>query len=355
MYVSRERHGSRMGRARPENGITRRSVVTGIVAAAAAVSVLPRRYSDDAAIRLRFAHTVLPSHPFTLRLAEAAEKIHTVTDGDVAIDIFSSAQLGADTAVLGQVRSGAIELCSISGLVLSTLAPAASLCSLGFLYDDYETVWASMDGALGEYIDHEIEKAHIVSVGPVWDNGFRQITTADRHIENADNLRNLKIRVPLSPILTSTFKYLSAAPVSMNFAEVYTALQTGLVDGQENPLAIIDAGKLYEVQAFVSLTSHAWDGYYVLSNARFWARLPRDVRRIVTDVFGEYALIQRRDSIDLSGQLQQKLEQIGLSFDQPDKASFRDTLQREGYYGAWRERFGHEAWHVLETAVGGVG
>ena len=108
----------------------------------------------------------------------------------------------------------------------------------------------------------------------IWDNGFRQTTTSTKPIVTPGRLRGMKLRVPPSPLWTSMFKAFDAAPASINFNEVYSALQTKIVDGQENPLAIISTAKLYEVQKYCSLTNHMWDGFWFLANQRAWEALP---------------------------------------------------------------------------------
>ena len=127
---------------------------------------------------------------------------------------------------------------------------------MGFAFNDYPSVWKAMDGDLGAYIRGQIAKANIVAMDKIWDNGFRQITSSTKPIAAPADLKGFKIRVPVSPLWTSMFKALDASPASINFAEVYSALQTKIVDGQENPLAIISTAKLFEVQKYCSLTNH---------------------------------------------------------------------------------------------------
>ena len=115
----------------------------------------------------------------------------------------------------------------------------------------------------------------------MWDNGFRQMTTSSKPIETAKDMDGLKIRVPVSPLSISMFKALGAAPASLQFSEVYSALQTKIVDAQENPLPIIQVAKLYEVQKYCSLTNHIWDGFWFIANGRAWRRLPADLQKIV--------------------------------------------------------------------------
>lgn len=119
----------------------------------------------------------------------------------------------------------------------------------------------------------------------VWDNGFRHISSSTRPINKPEDLKSFKIRVPQAPILTSLFKALEAGAAPINFNELYSALQTKVVEGQENPLPIIATAKLYEVQKYISMTSHVWDGYWILGNRRSWERLPADIRTIVEREF----------------------------------------------------------------------
>ena len=152
--------------------------------------------------------------------------------------------------MLSQVRSGGVEFFTLSPLILSTLVPNASISGIGFAFPNYDTVWKAMDGELGAYVRGQISKANLVVMDKIWDNGFRQITSSNKPIQTPDDLKGFKIRVPVSPLWTSMFSAFGSAPASINFAEVYTALQTKVVDGQENPLAIISTAKLFEVQKY---------------------------------------------------------------------------------------------------------
>ena len=168
---------------------------------------------------------------------------------------------------------------NLSGLILSTLVTPAALNGLGFAFSDYDAVWKAMDGDVGAYIRAQIAKANLVALDKIWDNGFRQITTSTKPINTPDDLRGFKIRVPVSPMWTSMFKAFDSAPASINASEMYTALQTKVVDGQENPLAVISNFKLYEVQKYCSFTNHMWDGFWTLVNRRAWDRLPAERAR----------------------------------------------------------------------------
>jgi tripartite ATP-independent transporter DctP family solute receptor len=300
----------------------------------------------------KYANNLPDSHPMNVRAREMAAAIKDQTGGRFEMQIFPSSQLGSDTDTLSQIRSGGVEFFTLSGLILSTLVPAASINGLGFAFPSYDAVWRAMDGDLGAYVRAQIAKSGLIAMEKIWDNGFRQTTTSTKPIVTPDDFKGMKLRVPPSPLWTSMFKALDAAPASINFNEVYSALQTRIVDGQENPLAIISTAKLYEVQKYCSLTNHMWDGFWFLANQRAWQALPEDVRGIVAKNINTAGLKEREDVAELNATLQKSLAAKGLVFNQPDPAPFRDKLRAAGFYSEWRAKYGDEAWGILEKSTG---
>jgi TRAP-type transport system periplasmic protein len=308
--------------------------------------------AQQAEFTYKFANNLPDSHPLNTRAKEMSAAIKTETNGRVDIQIFPNNQLGADTDVLSQLRSGGVEFFTMSGLILATLVPAASINGMGFAFPDYPTVWKAMDGELGAYVRGQIAKANLVAMEKIWDNGFRQTTSSTRPITGPEDYKGFKIRVPVSPLWTSMFKAFDAAPASINFNEVYSALQTKIVEGQENPLALISTAKLYEVQKYCSLTNHMWDGYWFLANRRAWEALPNDVRAIVARNINAAAVNARADTEKLNATVRQELTAKGLTFNQPDVAPFREKLRSAGFYSEWKGKYGEEAWAILEKSVG---
>lgn len=308
--------------------------------------------AQSAEFSYKYANNLPVTHPMNVRANEMVEAIKKETDGKVEIKVFPSSQLGGDTDMLSQLRSGGIEFFTLSPLILSTLVPNASISGIGFAFPDYATVWKAMDGELGAYVRGQIAKFGIVAMDKIWDNGFRQTTTSTKPITSAADFKGLKIRVPVSPLWTSMFKAFDSAPASINFAEVYTALQTGVVDAQENPLAIISTAKLYEVQKYCSLTNHMWDGFWFLSNRRAWERLPENLRTIVAKHINAAGEKEREDVAKLNAGLQADLAGKGLTFNTTTPDSFRDKLRSAGFYGEWKGKYGDEAWALLEKYSG---
>ncbi|HYZ34255.1 MAG TPA: TRAP transporter substrate-binding protein [Crenalkalicoccus sp.] len=332
--------------------ITRRT----ILAAGAALplcGILTRRASA-AEFTYKLATGQDPTHPVNLRAQEALDRIREATRGRLEIRLFPANQLGSDTDLLSQVRSGGVELFNLSSSILATLVPVAGIVNIGFAFPDYEAVWRAMDGDLGAYVRAQIGKTGLLTASRIWDNGFRHITSSTREIRRPDDLRGFKIRVPPAPALTSLFRALEASPSPINFNELYSALQTRVVEGQENPLPIIATTKLYEVQKYCSMTGHVWDGYWILANRRAWSRLPDDVRAAAEREFDRSAADERADIARLSDSLRQDLAGKGLQFNDVDREPFRDALRKTTFYHDWKSKYGDEAWSKLESVAGSL-
>jgi TRAP-type transport system periplasmic protein len=333
--------------------LTRRVMMRSAAAfvAAPALGVFPTG-ARAAEFSFKYGNQVPATHPVTVGFQQAVDRIKADTGGRVEINVFPNSALGGDTDMLSQLRSGALEFFTISPLVLSSLISVAAINGLGFAFRDSDTAWAAMDGDLGELVRREIRQRGLTPMDKIWDSGYRQITSSSKPINSAADLSGFKIRVPISPLWTSMFKSFGAAPTGINFGEVYSALQTKIVDGQETPLVSIDSAKLYEVQKYCSVTNHMWDGYWCLANTRAFERMPKDLREIVARNINRAAIDQRKENLRLNESLQVELEKKGLVFNRPDPASFRAALAKAGFYTEWREKFGAEAWKLLEKYSG---
>jgi tripartite ATP-independent transporter DctP family solute receptor len=332
--------------------LAKRAALRSLAALPLAAAGLPRLAQAAPEFALKYGNNLPVTHPLNVRAQEAADRIKAETKGRVEITIFPNNQLGGDTDMLSQVRSGGIDFFTPSALVVATLVPVAAINAVGFAFSDYKQVWAAMDGGLGAHVRAAMAKQRLHAFEKMWDNGFRQTTTSSKPIESAKDMGGLKIRVPVSPLSISMFKSLSAAPASLQFSEVYSALQTRVVDAQENPLPIIQVAKLYEVQKYVSLTNHIWDGFWFIASGRTWERLPADVKGVITAAINDAGLKQRDDIRKLNETLETDLKAKGMQFNRPANDSFRAALREAGFYAEWKKRFGDEAWGLLEGAVG---
>jgi tripartite ATP-independent transporter DctP family solute receptor len=332
--------------------ITRRgfAALAGGIGVAAA---LPLRHAHAAEFTFKIGTNVPASHPLNVHLSRAAEQVKAETDGRFELRLFPNNQLGADSDMLSQLRFGGLECFLNSGVnVLSTLIPLVSISGVGFAFKDYPSLWSAMDGKLGVHLRGQIGRAGLVVLDKIWDNGFRLITNSVKPINHPDDLHGMKIRVPVSAMWLSLFQALGAAPTSINFAEVYTALQTKMVDGQENPPAIIETAKLYEVQKYASVTNHMWDGWWFLINRRAWSRVPTNLQETAARIVNAACMAEREDVAQQNIALRTDLSNAGLIFNDVDQGPFRERLTTVGYYREWRSKFGEEAWSLLEEAVG---
>ena len=331
--------------------ISRRSFTVGVGAAAVTTFSIGRAQAAEFTYKLATNQQI--THPLNKRAQEAADRIKAETNGRFELQLFPTSQLGSDTDTLGQIRNGSVDFFALSGLILSTLVPTAAINGVGYAFDSYDTVWKAMDGKLGSFIREEIAKSRqIIAMDAIWDNGFRQTTTSTKPILTPADFAGLKMRVPPAPLWTSMFKAFGAAPTTINFNEVYTALQSKVVDGQENPLAIIDTSKLYEVQTNCSMTNHMWDGFWMLANRKNWEALPEDIRAIIAKNLNAGAVAERADIATLTKSLREQLTAKGLKFNDVNPAAFRDKLRESGFYTEWKQKFGEQAWATLESEVG---
>ena len=332
--------------------ITRRHLIAS--AGAIALPALTLGQAQAAAeFSFKYGNNLPVAHPMNARAAEMAAAINAESKGRIDFQVFPNNQLGNDTDMLSQVRSGALDFFTLSPLILGTLVPAAQISGVGFAFKDYGQVWAAMDGDLGAHVRKQIAaSSSLFAFEKIWDNGYRQMTSSAAAITKPEDLKGMKMRVPPSPFWVSMFKAFEASPATINFAEVYTALQTKVVDGQENPLAIIATAKLNEVQKYCSMTNHMWDGFWFLGNKASFQRLPADLQEIVTRNINAAGLLERDDVRKLNDGLMVDLKAKGMLFNTTDAEVFRAKLRSAGFYAEWHKKFGDEAWALLEKYTG---
>jgi tripartite ATP-independent transporter DctP family solute receptor len=332
------------------NKFPRRTLLKG--AAAVPVFGIMTRCADAAQVTWKMATGQEPSHPVNIRAAQAIAKIKEATHGGLDIKLYPAAQLGTDQQLIAQTRLGGIQVMNMASSILATTVPAAGIVNIGYAFLEPKDVWQAMDGALGHYIAEKIDAHGMHQIGIGWENGFRNLTSGTKPVKTPVDLHNFKIRVPPAPILSSLFAALGAAPTSIDFSEVYTSLENHVVDGQENPLPIIYTAKLYDVQKYLSMTQHAWDGYLMIGNKPAFMRLPKAWQTIVTEAFSAAGRQEREDIAALSASLKSKLVSKGMTLLEVDKAAFRNVLAKSDYYPHWQKKFGAYAWSLLEQTSG---
>jgi len=302
--------------------------------------------------RLKFGNIVGADHPLNVYMEKVAEKVAKETDGKVEIAVYPKNQLGSDADMLSQLRAGALELFGQSGVILSTLVQVSGISGVGFAFPDSDKVWQAVDGPLGKHIRGAFEKVNLYVFERCYDHGFRHVLSATKPIKTADDFKGFKIRVPASPLWTSMFKAFGASPVTIPWAETYSALQTRVADGLEQPVVGIYVDKMFEVGKYVSETRHMWDGLWILTSHKVWDKIPSNLRDIVERNINDGALQQRPAAAKMNTDLEAELKGKGLEFIQVNRDEFRNKLKEAGYYSEWQKRYGDEAWSLLEATSG---
>jgi len=286
------------------------------------------------------------------RIAEFAPKIKEATNGRFEYTVYASSALGGDTAMISQTISGVLQMYSLAGDILAPREPAAGIMGVGFAFPGYGPNWAAMDGELGLWYRGMAEKHGLYTLEKAYGHDFRNITTRTRPINTPDDLRGVKIRLPVAPTLIALFKSLDASPTALNFGEVYSALQTGIVDGQENPLQSIDESTFYEVQKYVSTTSHVWTGIHTSFNLASWQKLPGDIQDTIGHNLTEAATLQRAAWIRITDGATKSLKDHGMTFNAPDVEPFRQPARDAGFYAEIKKRMGDDVRVPLEKYTG---
>lgn len=331
-------------------GISRRRFAA--TAATFATIGFMRSPAKAAQFNYKFAHNLAIEHPLHIRMVQCWDAVKKETNDRLEVQIFPNNQLGGDTAALTQLRSGALDFFTLDGGILQSVVPVAAIQAIGFAFKDDAEAFRAFDGRLGDYVRQQINAANLYVHPKMWANGMREITSSNHPIRTVDDLDNFKIRTPAGALWVDLFKSLGASVSAINFNEVYTALQTKVVDGQENPYAIINVARLFEVQKYLSVTNHMWSAYHFLGNMDSWKALPPDIQQVVVRNLTKYALLQRVDTQKLNDSLAAVLVQKGMLLNRAETTSFRRKLTASGFYNKWKGAFGNDAWSLLESTSG---
>ncbi|MFO1023745.1 MAG: TRAP transporter substrate-binding protein [Acetobacteraceae bacterium] len=328
--------------------ITRRRV-----AALAGASVLVPRFARAAEINWKFTSSQPPTHPSTINYVAAAERVKQKSGGKFEITVFHSGQLGTDIDTFTQVRIGGVQMMVLSNVITATAAATGSALSMPFAFSNYQQIWAAADGKLQDLLREDLKKVGYLTTNKILDSGFHQITSNKGPIKTVADLQGMKLRAPPSPIQVSTWKAIGAAPASMNFSELYTALQTGVVDGQESPPSLARTTRLYEVQKYMSLTSHMWDGWYTLINPRAFGKLPKDMQDLVMAEFDQAGVDVRKEMLTFNKDAVAFVAEKGVQVNTvEDTSSFKQKLKDVGFYSEWKEKLGPDVWNALQEVSG---
>lgn len=284
------------------------------------------------------AHTTTEDHPYTLGMVRYAQLVRERTGGRVAIQIHHSRQLGDERQVVEGLQLGTIHLTVTSTGPLGGFIPEMNVLDLPFLFRDASHAYKVLDGEIGRGLLDKFDAIGIKGLA-FWENGFRHLTTSKKAVERPGDLKGLKIRVMENRVHQAAFRQLGADATPMAWGEVFTSLQQGLLDGEENPIPIISTFKLYEVQKYLSLTGHVYSPAPLLMSKKSWDRLPSDLQKIVLETAVEVARVQRGMNRAQEQKQLGELKAKGMTvIENPDRAAFRAAMkpvfeQFQGQFG----------------------
>lgn len=283
-----------------------------------------------AAITLKLAHPVPESDPQHTMAQFFADELSKRTDGEITVQIFPSGQLGNDGQMIDGVRSGIIDISLVGLNNLTGLMPEAGAAELPFMFPDRDAAYKALDGAPGQMIAAQFETHGMKSLG-FPENGYRNMTNNRGPIREPKDVAGLQMRVNNSKALNDMFLALGAAPQQLPVAELYTALETGVVDSQDHPIAVTLSFKFYEVQKYLSMTQHAYSALAFFMNLDKFNSLPPEQQTIVLDTAKDAVAMQRELSTSQEEDRIAELEAAGMEVNRDvDAAAFQQATK-----GVW--------------------
>ncbi|HTX02493.1 MAG TPA: TRAP transporter substrate-binding protein [Candidatus Acidoferrales bacterium] len=333
--------------------ISRKRVIASGAAAGAWSSIAFLRYPGEAAqFSFKLANDQTATHPMNVATAAAVKRIQDASNGQIEINVFANSALGSDPQMMTQIRSGALELLQLGSNILGSVVPAAAFLTLPFAFQSSKELLSSSNGPLGAYIAAACERIGIRKFQNGFYGGTFQMQNRLRPINVPGDLRGIKMRVPPGPIDVATFKAFDAAPTVISLAEVYTSLQTHLVDGIEVPLPTVQNFKYYEQVKFCSITNHSSLVYLMLANAAAWQKLPKNLQDILDKELGAAADAASTSMASQEVTIEATLRGEGMEFNRPATEPFRQIIRNSGLYAQWRDQYDPKGWDALEKTTG---
>jgi len=280
-------------------------------------------------VKLRFSHTVPETDSQHKAALEFSKRVKERTQGGVEIQVFANSQLGNDVTLVTGVRSGTIDIGATGNPFVTGLAPKLNALDLPYQFADAQQAYRTLDGAVGRSLLDELS-AHQIKGLAFWEIGFRSLGNNKRPINTAADIKGLKIRTTPNPSHLKAFQLLGANPQPMPFAEVFGALESGAVDGQENPPTLMLSSKMYEVQKYLSLTRHAYTPLVVIMNKARFESLKPEFQKVVLEEAATAANFQRKLNNDGEKAAIAELRAKGMQINEtPDVESIRKIVRDE--------------------------
>lgn len=298
-------------------------------------------------IVLKLGHTGAPEHPYQKASEMFAEIVSEKTDGMVEIKIFPSDQLGKQKELVEGAQLGTVDMVLTSDALLSGFEPKMGVLNLPYLFKDYENVVNALNGEAGQVLSDALLTKNLKVIG-WWENGFRHITNSKTVIEEPGDLKGLKVRTPSGAVFVDTFNMLGASATPMSFGELYSALQLGTVDGQENPTTHVLTQKFYEVQDYLSLTYHIHVSEPLLMSKAVYDKLPAEYQDIILEAGKEVSEWSYQTTKESEAAEIEEIKDTGMTVTVPNVEAFREASQV--VYDKYGEQFGKELIESIKKA-----
>jgi tripartite ATP-independent transporter DctP family solute receptor len=287
---------------------------------------------------LKAGDGVQSAHPSHIGLLKLAELVKERTGGKVEIKVFGDRQLGEEREMVEGLQFGTVDIAVVSTGVLGGFVGEITVLDLPFLFEDSEHAYRVFDGPIGQALMAKFDAIGIKGLA-IWENGWRHLTT-NKPIQSPADLKGLKLRTMPNEIHMAAFKALGAGPIPMAWGEVYTSLDQGVIDAQENPITVIYTNSLWEVQKYITLTGHVYGPHPMLMSQRTLQKLPKNLADIIVNTAKEVSTYQRQVSMDLEKKQMELLKEKGMIINTVDKTPFMEKSRPA--YKQFTEKYGDD-------------
>ncbi|WP_167620198.1 DctP family TRAP transporter solute-binding subunit [Paracoccus ravus] len=294
---------------------------------------------------IRIGHVLADSHSWNVAAQGFAKEVGEKTEGRVNIEVFPSGQLGNEKDMIEGLQFGAVQGGVIGAGSFQTIEPKLGIIEMPYAWASRDKAFAALDGELGTALSGLLEDKNI-KVLAWWENGYRNVTNSKKPVVTPDDLAGLKIRVTPDKVRLETFEVMGAQPAPLAFGELYSALQQGVFDAQENPLSIIWSSSFFEVQKYVSNTQHVWGAASLVLSKPVWDKISPEDQQIVEAAAQEWGEKQRQMVADSDADMIAKLKEKGMEFNDVDKAAFEAAVKP--VWDANADLYGEELLGLME-------
>lgn len=270
------------------------------------------------------AHGANPGNPRYDAALMFADLVAECTGGETTVNVAASATMGDDVEMLTSATAGIINITANSQGAMSQIVPEIATIGLPFLFSNLETAFEVLDGEVGDLLDERAQAAGLKILG-FWDNGIRHVSHVSKHVPTPADVQGMQIRTPPDQMTIAIFEALGAAPAPLAFSELPTALQSGVFDGQENPLTNIYTSKIHEITPYITLTGHKYESTPVVAGLAWWSGLDEATQTCIADATAEAGAYQRGISVEQNESLRATMEGEGVTFAEIDRQAFIDA------------------------------